>query len=100
MGRCSSMTGRLLRASFSLTIVLVALLALLPARRLITVETGAPDNQAHYAQDTSDSIAFVNCVDAPPFSRETVELVPDAAAPYAESFVVSSYSYRGPPVSS
>jgi len=96
MKRCSSMANRLLRASFGLAIILVVLLALLPAKKLITVETSSLRNQVQ-AEDTSDSVALVSCVDDPLFSGEPAYLVPDAAVPFGESFVVYVYPYRGPP---
>ena len=89
------MTSRLLRVSFYLT---VTLLALLPAKKLFTAETGCLGDQIQATQDEADSVALVSWVAGPQFPREALYLIPHATVCPGESPVVSSHCYRGPPV--
>ncbi len=98
MRKCSSTNSLFRRAPFCLAVILIMLLALLPAKKLITIETGGLENQFQVAQDANDPAALAGCVCGPLFSEETSYLTPDAAVPFHESLVVHTHSYRGPPV--
>ena len=80
-----------------MTVVLLALVALLPAKKFYTSETFYPGDQIQAAQDESDSVALVIRVAGPQFSREAIRFVPEAGFFSGESAVVLSHCYRGPP---
>jgi hypothetical protein len=96
--RGSLISSRLLQVSFDLTVVLLTLLAMLPAKRLITVETSYLHDQIQTTQDETDLVGLVRCVGSPQLSGEALYLVPDATISFSEFPVVSSRCYRGPPV--
>jgi hypothetical protein len=98
MRRCSSTTSGLLRVLLDLIIISLALLALLPAKKLVVVETSCLDDQIQAAQDEADSVALVYSVAGPQVPGEVVYLIPDGAIRFDESPFVSSHCYRGPPV--
>ena len=98
MRRCSSKTSGLLRVSLDLIIVSLALFALLPAKKLITVETAGLCDQLQAAQDESCSIALVHSGADPQVFREVVYLTVSKATRFDESPFVSSHWYRGPPI--
>ncbi len=98
MRRCSSTSSYLLRAWLGLTIILIALLALLPARKLVTIETSCLGDQIQATQDGADSLALVHYVACPPVSREVFYLVLATAVCFSEFPIVSNRFYRGPPV--
>ncbi len=97
MGQGSPMANRLLRVSLDLAIVLLALLTLLPAKKLITFEANCLDNQIQAALDKADSDTLVRHTDDPPVSKEAIYLTPDTTTCFLDSPVVLSHRYRGPP---
>ncbi|MGD0662133.1 MAG: hypothetical protein ABSD38_29095 [Syntrophorhabdales bacterium] len=98
MRRYSSITGGLLRVSLDVIIVSLVLFALLPAKKLITVETAASYDQIQAAQDESCSVALVHSVADPRVPSEVVYLVLKGATRFDESPFVSTHCYRGPPI--
>ena len=98
MRRYSSITGGLLRVSLDLIIVSLVLFALLPAKKLITVETASPYDQIQAAQDESCSVALVHSIVDPQVPSEVVYLIPYGATRFDESPFVSTHCYRGPPI--
>jgi hypothetical protein len=91
------MPGRWFLIPFDLIVILAAVLALMPAKKLITVEAACTDNQIQAALDEADSVALVRHVADPPVSKEAIYLIPDAPVRFVESPVISSQLYRGPP---
>jgi hypothetical protein len=81
--------------SFSLAVIL---LALLPAKKLFTVESGCLGDQIQTVRDGADSFALVRYAASPQASGEVLYLIIEGAVCAGESPVVSSHSYRGPPV--
>ena len=98
MSRHPSIPYRVSRASLGFIVILVALLALLPVKKLVTAEAGCMDNQIRAALDEVDSAALVDHVAGPPVPKEVIYLIPDAPVRFVESPVVSSHLLRGPPV--
>ena len=84
--------------SLDLIVVSLALFALLPAKKLVTVETAGPYDQIQAAQDESCSVALVHSFADPRIPSEVVYLVPVGATRFDESPFVSSHCYRGPPI--
>lgn len=98
MRRYSSLTSGLLRVSLYLIVVSLALFALLPSKKLVTVETAGPYDQIQAAQDESCSVALVHSFADPRIPSEVVYLVSVGATRFDESPFVSSHCYRGPPI--
>jgi hypothetical protein len=88
MRSCLPITSRSLRSSFTLAVILPALLALLPAKKLVAVESGCLGDQIQGGEDGA----------SPLVSREVFYFIIDRAIRTGEPPVVSGRSYRGPPV--
>ncbi len=84
------------RILFDLAVVLLALLALLPIKRL-TVETGCLGDQTQAGRDTIDFVGLISADGGPQFSAEAAYLFPAPTISFYESPVVSTLCYRGPP---
>lgn len=95
MIRYLPLANRLLRVSFYLVIISLALLALLPAKKLVTIETSSLlDSQMQAAQDELASVASVSQVAGSLVSREAIYPVPDTAICVAASPVISNHRHR------
>ena len=93
-----SLTGSLLPTCFKVVVLAVVLLALLPAKRLITVETAFTDDPTRLAQDQVDSWALILNVGGADFSKEAGYLTPGCTIPIATAPVIVSHWHRGPPI--
>ena len=98
MNRHSSITNGLFRLSFNIIVILFALVALLPTKKLVVVETSCLDDQLQAAQGEADSVALVYSIAGPQVPGEFVYLIPAGPTCFGESPFVSSHCYRGPPV--
>ena len=98
MRRCSSMTSSLSRVGFNLVIILFVLLALLPLRALMAIDTTIPDGQIYLDHDTLDSVALGRFIDEPKLFWEAAYFPPEEVVCLRVSSIVSANSYRGPPV--
>lgn len=97
MNRNTSMGKSFPRLSFDVIVILFALVALLPTKKLVAVETGCVGDQIQAVQDEAapDALTFP-AADAP-VSRDFVYLIPAGPTHFLESSFVSSHSLRGPP---
>ncbi len=94
-------TRKRLLSALSVTIaVVLVLLALLPATRLITVDSACMTDRIEATQDTTESVAVVGPSGPPYGAEETASPLPEIAIGSYESAVVTIHSYRGPPTRS
>jgi len=94
-----SSTGKdLFRLFFDVIVILFALVALLPTKKLVAVETGCLGDQIQTAQDETSPAAFTCPAAGPQVPRGFVYFIPAGSTHLLESSFVSGRPLRGPPL--